>query len=349
MKSTITFKPAWWLDNGHLQTVFSTIFRQSAQIKTRRERIQTADNDFLDIDWYGDGIAPLVIILHGLTGSSTSRYVKNLQVALFQAGYRSAALNFRGCSGVPNNTSRCYHSGETGDLNYLYQTLRHKEPLTPIAVVGFSLGGNMLLKWLGENAAKQLDLFAAVSVCAPLVLDICATRLDSGFSKLYRNRLISELKSGFRDKHHHLVQLNQLVEAEKLSKLGDISNVSSFWQYDEQVIAPLYGFKSAADYYKQNSARQYLKHIRIPTLLIQAKDDPFMTTDVLPQPSELSAAVELEITQGGGHVGFISGANPFKPQYWLDCCIPEYLNKQLATNSNRYGKSPGQLCTSQTI
>ena len=340
MKRTIIFKPAWWLDNGHLQTVFSTLFRQSPQIQTQRERIQTPDHDFLDIDCYGDGIGPLVIILHGLTGSSTSTYVKNLQAALFQEGYRSAALNFRGCSGVPNNTSRWYHSGETGDLNYLYQTLRHREPLTPIAVVGFSLGGNVLLKWLGENGAKQLDLFAAVSVSAPLLLDICATRLDGGFSKFYRNRLISELKSGFRDKYNHLVHLNQLAEAEKLSKLGDISKVSSFWQYDEQVIAPLYGFKSAADYYKQNSARPYLKNISIPTLLIQAKDDPFLTTDILPQPRELSTFVELVMTQGGGHVGFIGGANPFKPKYWLDWCIPEYLNKRLATKSNSYCKSP---------
>lgn len=328
------FKSAWWLNNGHLQTMFPTLCRKPPHILTERERIQTPDKDFIDIDYYGESQWPLVIILHGLTGSSGSIYVKSLQRALFQKSLRSVALNFRGCSGEPNNTARCYHSGETGDLHYLYQTLRHRLPQTPIAVVGFSLGGNVLLKWLGENG-NQLDLFAAVAVSAPLLLDRCATRLDCGFSKFYRNQLISELKSGLQEKHQHLMQLKLSEEAKKIADLGDISSVKSFWQYDEQVIARLYGFNSAMHYYKKNSARPYLKNIQTPTLLIHANNDPFMTTEVIPQQNELSTMVDLEITQGGGHVGFICGDHPFKPQYWLDERIPAFLCQQLAISSTK--------------
>ena len=326
---SISFKPAWWLDNGHLQTIFPTLCRPSPHLLTERKRLQTPDRDFIDIDYYGDSQWPLVIILHGLTGSSDSIYVKSLQRALFEKGLRSVALNFRGCSGKPNNTSRWYHSGETSDLNYLYQMLRNRQPQMPMAAVGFSLGGNVLLKWLGENG-EQLKLFAAVSVSAPLKLDLCATRLDCGFSKFYRNRLIHELKTGLHEKHQHLLQLNLTEEAKKISALGDISQIKSFWQYDEQVIARLYDFRSAMDYYQRNSARPFLKNIYSPTLLIQANDDPFLTPEVIPQQHELSKSVDLEITKGGGHVGFIYGHQPFKPLYWLDKRIPDFLSEQLA-------------------
>jgi len=322
------FKPAWWLNNGHLQTLFPALFRKSPPLRTRRERLTTPDNDFIDIDYHGEGERPLAILLHGLTGSSASVYIQGLQAALLQQGFRSAALNFRGCGGVPNNTSRCYHSGETGDIDFLYQTLRRRHPKLPMAMVGFSLGGNALLKWLGERGTNA-ELFAAVAVSVPLLLDKCATRLDTGFSKLYRNRLLCELKAYLGDKQRHLINIDNLAEAEKIIGLGDLASISSFWQYDQQVIARLYGFTGAADYYRRSSSRQYLQAIRVPTLLIQAADDPFMTAEVLPQPAELSDAVHLEITAGGGHVGFIGGASPFKPQYWLDSRISEFLSLHL--------------------
>jgi uncharacterized protein len=326
------FKPAWWLNNAHLQTLYPSLCRQPPRIKTKRERFQTADEDFIDIDFFGEEEWPLVIILHGLTGSSDSSYVKGLQETLFQQKLRSAALNFRGCSGEPNNTALWYHSGETSDLNAIYQILRHKQPDIPIAVVGFSLGGNVLLKWLGEQG-ENLDVFAAVAVSAPLLLGICATRLDKGFSKLYRNQLIRELKSGLYNKYHHLMQINLPEEAKKLADLGDVSQAVSFWQYDEMVVAPLYGFQNAADYYNQNSGRRYMQNIQTPTLLIQALDDPFMTPEVIPPAAEFSGMIELEITAGGGHVGFIYGTNPFKPKYWLDQRIPEFINRKLANSS----------------
>ncbi len=330
MQIDTTFKPAWWLKNAHLQSIFPFLFRRfQNHTDTWRERLTTPDSDFIDIDFYGKGNQPLVILLHGLTGSSQSSYIKGLQQSLYQQGFRSVALNFRGCSGAANNTAKCYHSGETQDIHFLYQTLRQREPDTAIAAIGFSLGGNVLLKWLGEQG-KNLSLFCACAVSVPLVLSECATRLDSGFSRVYRNCLIGELKQYLRFKLKHLVDEEFVQEANKISQLGGLSSIKSFWQYDDQVIAKLYGFLSADDYYKKSSSRYFLSTIEIPTLLIQAQDDPFMTQAVIPNKRELSESVTMEITESGGHVGFISGNNPFKPIYWLDQRIPGFIKQHLS-------------------
>ncbi len=323
-----TFKPAWWLNNPHLQTIYPSLFRKSPSPILQRERLITPDNDFIDIDFYGDGNRPFVILLHGLAGSSQSSYIKGLQHALLQQGFRSAVLNFRGCSGEYNYSARCYHSGDTSDIDFLYRTLRTREPQTPMAVVGFSLGGNVLLKWLGEQG-ENISLFAATAVSVPLVLSECANKLDDGFSRLYRASLLQELKQYVRLKHKHLVMLGKTNEAKKLSQLGNLDNITSFWQYDDRVIARLYDFTDVHDYYKRSSSRQFLKTISVPTLLIQAADDPFMTSKVIPKQNELSASVSMEVTESGGHVGFISGINPFKAHYWLEQRIPEFLQQQL--------------------
>ena len=319
------FKAAWWLKNPHLQTIYPALIRQPPLLAIRRERLITPDQDFIDIDWYGEKHQPLVILLHGLAGSSRSGYINGLQRSLSNHGFRSVALNFRGCSGEYNHTARCYHSGETEDIHFLYQTLRQREPSTKIAAIGFSLGGNILLKWLGEKG-QQLSLFAAVAVSVPFVLNACATKLDQGFSKIYCRHLLGELKEYIRAKHRYLLDINQHEEASKLALLGDLADINSFWQYDDRVVAKLHGFKDSLDYYQRSSSRQFLKTITVPTLLIQATDDPFMTQAVIPELEELSSCVKLEQTANGGHVGFIMGNNPFKPSYWLDQRIPEYLD-----------------------
>ncbi len=323
------FKPAWWLNNPHLQTLYPALLRKAPAPDLKRERLITADNDFIDIDFCGAGQQPLVILLHGLTGSSQSKYIKGLQLALLNQGMRSAALNFRGCSGEYNHSSRCYHSGETGDIDFLYRTLRNREPDTPMAAVGFSIGGNVLLKWLGEQGAN-IDLFAATAVSVPLVLSTCANKLDSGFSKLYRASLLRELKEYIQLKQLHLESLGNNKEAEILRQVGDLDDIRSFWQYDDRVVAKLYDFANVDDYYQRSSSRQFLQSIAIPTLLIQAQDDPFMTPEVIPELAELSSMVALEITPAGGHVGFVTGHNPFQPQYWLEQRIPEFLLKHLS-------------------
>jgi len=323
------YKPAWWLKNPHLQTLYTNQVRKPPIVKgIIRERLNTPDNDFLDIDWCGEGDGPLVILLHGLTGSSQSGYIKGLQSTLLNQGMRSVALNFRGCSGESNHLARGYHSGDTGDIHFLYQTIRQREPETPLAAIGFSLGGNVLLKWLGEQG-RSLELIAGVAVSVPLLLAECATKLDSGFATNYRKYLIEELIQYMHNKLQHLEKIGAFHEVEKILQLGDISQIGSFWQYDDLIVAKLHGFKDVHDYYRRSSSRQFLRHIEVPTLIIQADDDPFMTPEVLPQASELSAQVSLEVTQGGGHVGFIAGDSPLKPKFWLEQRIPEFLKKML--------------------
>jgi len=322
------FKPAWWLSNPHLQTLYPALLRRPPSPDIKRERLIMPDNDFIDIDYCGTGQQPLIILLHGLTGSSQSKYIKGLQQALLNQGLRSAALNFRGCSGEYNHSSRCYHSGETGDIDFLYRTLRKREPDTPLAAVGFSIGGNVLLKWLGEQGTN-VDLFAATAVSVPLVLSTCANKLDNGFSKLYRASLLRELKEYIQLKQLHLESLGNSEEARILKQIGCLDDIHSFWQYDDRVVAKLYDFANVEDYYQRSSSRQFLQSIAVSTLLIQAEDDPFMTPEVIPELAELSSSVTLELTSAGGHVGFIAGYNPLQPEYWLEQRIPEFLLEQL--------------------
>jgi len=323
-----SFKPVWWCRNRHLQTIIPSLFRKVTPPKLKRERLMTEDGDFIDVDFCGEGEKPLIILLHGLTGSSQSNYILGLQNSLLEQGLRSVALNFRGCSGELNQTSRCYHSGETGDIHFLYRTLRAREPQIPIAVVGFSIGGNVLLKWLGEQG-NALDLFAAVAISVPFDLGKCATQLDIGFSKIYRKRLIRELKDYIHLKRQHLERIGAKEQLEHIKQIGSLHKVRSFWQYDQRVIAQLYDFSSAEDYYQRSSSRQFLAEIKVPTLLIQSQDDPFMSADIIPSKQELSASVSLELTVAGGHVGFMQSGGLFKFNYWLDSRIPAFLIQQL--------------------
>lgn len=321
------FAPAWWLPGPHLQTLWQPLFRWQPRPATVRERVNTPDGDFLDIDWFGPDRGPVALLLHGLSGSSRSPYIRGMQVVLAEQGWRSAALNFRGCSGEPNRTSRGYHSGETGDLDYIYETLRERLPAVPLAAIGYSLGGNMLLKWLGERGSS-VDLTAAVAVSVPLRLGVCASRLDDGWSRLYRNQLLRELKDYIEQKRVHLATNGLAGEAQKLEALGDLSSIRSFWEYDDRVVARLYGFAGAEAYYRTCSARPFLRHITCPTLLIHARNDPFMTEAVLPDKDELSPAIQFELCETGGHVGFVGGRWPWNPGYWLEQRAMRFLHMQ---------------------
>ncbi len=329
---TSSFKPAWWLPQAHLQTLWPAIASRGKRIIRQRERIHTPDNDFLDLDWCGLTLkpedSPIVIIMHGLAGSSSSAYVTGLQEALQNQGVRSVALNFRGCSGAPNRAVRGYHSGETSDINFIYQRLRQREPDSPLFVVGYSLGGNVLLKWMGEQ--QSLDLAGAVAVSVPFRLDLCSDHMNQGFSRSYQYRLVRHMRHCITQRLDYFQQNGLLHQAAQLQALGQLNKYLSFRDIDEYVTAPLHGYQSADDYYQRCSSRHYLALINRPTLVIQALDDPFMTREILPDDSELSKTTTLELSANGGHIGFIGGSSPASPAYWLDQRISEWV-KQLSS------------------
>jgi hypothetical protein len=228
-------------------------------------------------------------------------------------------MHFRGCSGEHNRLPRTYHSGDTSDLAYLVNILQQREPDQEFAAIGYSMGGNVLLKWLGETGALN-PLKAAIAVSVPFELTKAAYRLQKGFSRFYQWYLLRCLRRRLLKKYQHVaapIEINKLVSA---SSLRDIDN---------ELTAPLYGFRDADDYYASTSSRQYLRFIQVPTLLVHAKDDPFMTEEVIPEPDEYSESVKLEVTDRGGHVGFVAGHLPWRPVYWLEKRVPVFLREFL--------------------
>ena len=318
------FQPAWWLRNAHIQTVFATVFRHIIAPIDTVERFELSDGDFIDLAWADNGLpksAPLVIFLHGLGGSVNSKYVAGQLRAYNQRGWRAVLMHFRGASREPNRMPRAYHSGDTADLNEVLHALAHREPDTKKALVGVSMGGNILLKWLGEQGAQSLVL-ASVAVSVPFELRVVADRVNQGFSRIYQSHLLKSLRRVFKRK------LDMYPNALPWS-VKDLESWRCFWTFDERVTAPLNGFSHVHDYYRQSSSRQYLSRIKTPTLLIHALDDPFMTPDAVPHDHELSSHVTLELSHRGGHVGFIAGHVPGKPVYWLDLRIPDFLHEYL--------------------
>jgi hypothetical protein len=312
------FEPAWWCRGPHAQTLWPNLVRRRPEITLRRERLNLPDGDFLDLDWTLNDDGPIVVILHGLEGSSRSQYIRGLLKTLKAQGWRGVVLHFRGCSGEPNRLARGYHSGETSDLAWVIDHLRRREPNTPIAAVGYSLGGNVLLKWLGERGAGA-PLQAAVAVSVPFVLQEAADRFCRSFSRLYQWALLRSLKRGYQRKF-----------ARMPSPLSvDPARLNRFWDFDHHVTAPLHGFESADHYYRIASSRQYLRGIGVPTLIVHAADDPFMSPAAVPRADEIADAIDFELYSGGGHVGFVSGTWPWRPRYWLEERIPAFLQGRL--------------------
>ncbi|MDI1352049.1 MAG: hydrolase [bacterium] len=319
------FKPAWWLTNPHAQTIYASV-KHPLQVPVNHvEKIELADGDFFNLVWSCADLAantPLVVILHGLGGSVNSSYVPRFMRAFNEKGWRAVLLHFRGAGDEPNRLPRAYHSGDTADLDYLMRILKDREPDTRKAIVGVSLGGNVLLKWLGEQG-KNARVDCAIAVSVPFVLNEVADRMNQGFSRFYQTHLLKQLKAFFSNKLNHLKN-----PPEALKKAAECT---CFWTFDHQVTAPLHGFSSVHTYYRECSSRQFLSGIAIPTLIIHAKDDPFMTSDVVPTESELSHSTILELSQKGGHVGFISSNKIGLPVYWLDNRLCEYLAEQFKT------------------
>ncbi|MBA3660982.1 MAG: hydrolase [Gammaproteobacteria bacterium] len=315
------FKPAWWLPNSHLQTIWPVFCRRIIPLPLKRERLELPDGDFVDLDWLVNK-APcekLVIILHGLEGSVDSHYARGMLRSLALRGWHAVFMHFRGCSGEPNRFPKDYHSGHTSDVSYVVDLIKSRYPNAKLGAVGYSLGGNVLLKWLGETKEKS-PLQVATAISVPFELHKAAARLQKGFSRFYQWYFIKCLRFRLEEKFKNL--------AAPLD-LSVFNQVKTMAEFDDKVTAPLHGFTGVDDYYNASSSRQFLNHITVPTLIIHAKDDPFMSEDVIPQQDDLPANIFLEITERGGHVGFVGGRYPWRPDYWLESRVPHFLNDYL--------------------
>jgi uncharacterized protein len=319
------FRPPWWGRNGHIQTIWGPLFRND-RLPLRRERLSTPDGDFVDLDWLdGDGIpavAPRLLVLHGLEGSSRSHYVSGLLRIGRAARWHGVAFNFRSCSGELNRLPRFYHSGETSDLAWLVHALAARAPGIPIGVVGVSLGGNVVLKWLGEvgEAAPQ-EILGAVGISVPFDVAACARLLDRGFHRLvYAANFLKTMRS-------KVIEKAQLYPG--FVDVAATRRARTFARYDRVVTAPLNGFRDEVDYWTQSSSGPYLARIRRPTLLLGAYDDPIVPGRTLPVAQSLPPHVRAEFTARGGHAGFIEGHWPWRVGSWAERRAVEFLTSLL--------------------
>jgi uncharacterized protein len=295
-----------FLFNAHLETIFPSLLRRVGLPPYKRERIKTPDDDFLDLDWLSGLNDKLLIISHGLEGSADRPYVKGLARAAFAEKFDVLAWNFRGCGGEINQQLRFYHSGATDDLEKVVQHAIHVRGYKQIYLAGFSLGGNLTLKYLGERQVHH-EIKKAVAFSVPLHLHSSCAKISLPSNRIYANRFLKSLKQKIRLKHVAFPQLD-------ISALHQIRTIQEF---DDKYTAPLHGYKDAAEYYEKNSAIHFLKEIRTPTLIINALNDPFLSKECFPEHI-LGAhnAVRLEIPLRGGHVGFAQFTR--KGLYWSE-------------------------------
>ena len=313
------FRPAWWCPGAHLQTIWAAILRPAPKVPLTRERWELPDGDVLDVDLLaaGEG-APRLIVLHGLESSSRAPQVLGLLQQARRRGWGGVAMNFRGCGGTPNRLPRSYHGGETGDLAWVIRRVQAAHPSSALGCVGFSLGGNVLLKYLGEQGeALPASVRAAAAVSAPVDLARSAHALERGFSRVYGRRLVESLKRKTAEKLH---RFPDLVDANALQAVRTLP------QFDDLVTGPIHGFTDAAAYWAASSSAAFLPRIRRPTLLINAQDDPFLPAAALPvQAVSENRFLTAEFPSAGGHLGFLAGGWPARPVAWAERQAVEFL------------------------
>ena len=325
------FRPAWWLPGAHAQTIAGRYVRPPHGVRYRRERIETADGDFLDLDFatvegrpVDSEDAPLCVVVHGLEGSAQSSYVLETCRALAEYGIRAVAMNFRSCSGELNRTARFYHAGDTDDLAFVLDGLAARFPSATLLGVGFSLGANQLLKYLGERGERS-RVRAAVAVSVPFDLGRGADKLWASFmGRMYTRHFVGRLVGKYRSKREATGGRLPSPELDAARILGS----RSFREFDDALTSRLHGFRDADDYYTTSSSARFLHGIRVPTLLVQALDDPFVDEAALPYAAIESNPMLLKaFAPHGGHVGFITGP-PGRPRFWAEREAARFLAVQ---------------------
>ena len=313
--ATDDYSPPAWLPGGHLQTIYPYLFAPRPKLAYRRERWELPDGDFLDLDWLDNPQhTPLLVLFHGLEGDAQGYYALALMERINQLGWRGVVVNFRGCSGEPNRLPRAYFAGDSAEINYVLTRLRQQFPDDTLYSVGFSLGGNALLLWLGEqgNSAGAI-IQAAVSISAPLDLTAAGNALDQGVNRwLYTSRFLTTLKQTALQKLEHFPNLYDLKQVRAATTLRDFDNL---------VTAPIHGYRDTDDYWRRGASKPGLPLINVPTLIINARNDPFLPDAALPTAAQVSPAVTLLFPKQGGHVGFLQGPFPGNVNWLPDRAI----------------------------
>jgi len=309
------FRPAWWLRGDHAQTLWPALFRRRKRLAVEWQRLELDDGDFLDLAWSGPPGGRVVLFFHGLQGGIRSHYAAGIMHRLNARGFRVCLMHFRGCGREPNRLPVSYHSGKTDDPQRVLEHVQSTSGRAPFAAVGVSLGGNVLLKWLGEQGDAS-PLQRAVAISVPFELDAAARRMETGFSQLYQHHLVRSLCEAYRRKFARIPSPLKV----------DIDRLDTFRLFDDQVTAALHGFAGVDDYYARCSSRRFIPAIRVPTLILHARDDPFMFPDTVPSAAELPKNVWLEIPDAGGHVGFIGGQVPGWADYYAERRAADWIS-----------------------
>ena len=321
--SRTTYQPAWWVPGPHAHTLWGKLFRRTAPAATRTERWDTPDGDFVDVvrlDAAGGPAAPRLLLMHGLEGTERSHYAQGMFGEARRRGWGMDLLVFRSCGGEPNRARRFYHSGETSDFALVLDRVARDFPDAPLGLVGVSLGGNVLLKLLGERgAALPAGVRGAAAVSVPYDLARGSRHIANGFSRVYEAHFLRSLRAKVQAK---------LARYPDLVPTAQVASVRTLYDFDDVVTAPVHGFRDAEDYYTQSSAIRWIEGVRVPTLLLSAVDDPFLPADVLDDVRAIAAgnpALHVEFVARGGHVGFVSGRLPWRSEYYAERRVGEFL------------------------
>jgi uncharacterized protein len=327
MARDIIYSPAWWIPGGHLQTLWGKLFRRQKIVPTTIERWDTPDGDFLELHRLAaEAGSPRMLLLHGLEGSIRSHYAQGFLNEASARGWGADLLIFRSCGSELNRTRRFYHSGETEDLAFVLDRIAHEFPASQLGLAGVSLGGNVLLKFLGERGEYlPANVKAAAAISVPFDLARSSGRINQGLSRLYQRFFLQSL----REKATRKARLfPELAPPEKIAALRTLAD------FDDLITGPLHGFRDAQDYYERSSSLQYLKDIRLSTLLFSAVDDPMLPPEVLDEVRAIAVhnpALEVDFVAKGGHAGFIAGSFPWRPYYYAEHRVGDFFAGHFTT------------------